>query len=627
MSRKKSGYTSGDVDVLEGLEGIKRRPAMYIQDTHAAGYHQILKEVIDNGIDEYTDGHANRISIHINTTKQIATVQDNGRGIPVTIHKATQLPTLTTIFTKLHSGGKFGGAYTSATSGLHGIGIKATNALSTRLDVWTNWNGTVYHQRFSQGEAVTEIKKTPSKKLSSGTIIKFQPDSDIFGRTRFSPQRIETMLQHVPYLCPGLTITLRVDKEAPKTYSSDKGLLDMITRATEGAGIELLHDPLAVSSDDCDFVLAWSRDADGEAWKSFVNVSPTPQHGTHVAGLKKAIQTTLSKTTLASKEKVRADDLRDGLIAIVHAKVPEPQFQSQTKVKLNNQEVEGQVLKLATKHLKKFFANNPDLVKYLVSKAVQLRDARSKFKAQKEAIRSVKVTRGAKGLLPGKLCEAPDCPPSRRELFIVEGDSASGPVKRGRVKYTARGGRTVHFQEVLPLRGKTLNTARVGNIEKVVKNNEISSIVQAIGTGLGDAFDIRKCRYRAIFILSDADPDGRHISAILLAFFARFMPELIEAGMVYVVKNPLFMGVSAKKRAYGATKEEVKKELGSSKIRLTRFKGLGEAGALPTREYAMDPNTRKVLKVMWGGDRDRELVLKFMGSDSSVRKKLLGVRE
>lgn len=627
--KKKNSYSADDVSILEGVSAIRARSGMYVNDTHSGGYHQILKEVIDNCIDEYTDGHADRISIRINTQKQIAEVRDNGRGIPISKHKVAKIPTLTAIFTKLHSGGKFGGAYTSATSGLHGIGVKATNALSTQLDVWTNWNGTVYHQRFKQGEVASELKKNPKKNLSAGTIIKFQPDPTIFGKTKFNPKRIEEQLRDIPFLCPGLTITLKVDKEEPKVFSSDRGLVDMLTTATEAANIELLHKPLFVSSSNCDFVLAWSGDADGEAWKSFVNVSPTPQHGTHVAGLKKAIQKVLLATKEAKKEKLRGDDLRDGLIAIIHAKVIEPQFQGQTKVKLNNKETEGEVYDLAIKHLKKFAANNPDVIKYIVSKAVKLRSARNQFKAQKAAIRSVKVVKGAKGLLPGKLCEAPDCPPSMRELFIVEGDSASGPVKRARVKCEiGRNKKKVHFQEVLPLRGKTLNTARVGDIEKVVKNKEIAAIIQAIGAGIGDAFNLSKCRYRGIFILADADPDGRHISSILLAFFAKYMPELIEAGMIYIVKNPLFMGVSAKNRAFGMTKAEVKRGLkGAKNFHIERFKGLGQMPTDASRETMLSPQTRKTICVRWGGEKDRKLVLKYMGNDSSVRKKLLGVVE
>jgi DNA gyrase subunit B len=628
MAPKKTGssYTADDIDVLSAIDGIRKRPSMYLGDPGTYGYHHALKEVFDNGVDEYLDGHAKTITVKVDTKTQVVEVRDDGRGIPVSKHKGEGISTLTVVFTLTHAGGKFGGAYRSATSGLHGIGVTATNACSEWLEVWTARKGKTYHQKFERGIPKTKVKVS-KKKLKKGTLVRFKPDYDVFRKnTKWNVKRISEWLKDESYLCPGLKIVLKVDEADPQIFKTKNGVVDFLEE--EAKKLDPLHKPIVVRNNDFDLALVWTKDGDGEKWRSFVNSSHTPQHGTHVDGVKQAIQAAFK--TIATKEKgLKGDDLRDGLVAIINARVKDPQFKGQTKVKLNNAETKTVVYKGCRKALKKFAATNEPIVKQLVSRAARLRDARQQFKAEKKAIREVSVTKGARGILPGKLCSAPECPSNIRELFIVEGDSASGTVKKARVRVPTKGGSSaIHFQEVLPIRGKSINVAKQKDLDKILNNAEVKSIIQAIGTGIGDKFNLKKCRYRRIHLLGDADPDGLHIVALLLTFFSMHMPELIKEGMIGVVLNPLFMGVSASKRVYGPTVESVKKKLGkTSNIRVTRFKGLGESDADDLRVYAMDPNTRKVMKVDWLGKKDEKWVPRYMGNDVSVRKKLLDLRE
>lgn len=615
-------YDASSIQILDDLEHVRIRPEMYIGDTGVDGLHHLLKEVVDNSIDEHLDGHVTEIFIRLDTEKQIAEVRDDGRGIPVANHKKAKIPTLTAVFTKLHAGGKFNKkTYAGAVVGLHGIGVKAVNALSSRLEVWTARRGSVYHQRFSRGVPQGSIEKV-DKSLKKGTVVRFRPDKKIFTDAKFSPKRIRKWLQEVTYLCSGLRIHLKVNGDDSEVFYAENGLRDLL-ETVSGDDAKFLHDPVLARTDEFEIALVWT-DADGEAWRSFVNVSNTPDHGTHVHGAKQSVMRTLNAQ---SKVRHRGEDLRDGLVAVIHAFVSEPKFRGQTKTRLENKEVSESVAEAVDEILNRFFLNNPDVLKDILARAGRLRDARSKFRAQQKAIKGTKLARGARGILPGKLCEAPDVGPTDRELFIVEGDSAFGTVRDARVQKKIRG-RKVHYQEVFPLRGKLVNAARKDELEKVLKNEEIKNIVLALGTGVGDAFDLSRIRYRALYILMDADPDGRHISALLLSFFARFMPDLIAEDKVRVVLNPLFMGVSKTSRVYGNTIEDVKKQLGkTSQYRIQRFKGLGESDAKDLRIYAMDPKTRQVLRVSWDGEEDQKLVLRYMGLDSSARKEILNIVE
>ena len=612
-------YDGSKIRILENLEPIRLRPAMYIGDTGVDGLHHIVEEVVANAVDEHMDGHVTGIGVRVQTDEQIVTVIDNGRGIPVSKHKKTGLPLLTAVFTKLHSGGKFGhGAYTSAVAGLHGIGVKATNALSEKLAVWTVQKGNVYHQIFEKGVPVTKMTRSKTG-LRIGTKVRFQPDFSIFKGAQLDPERIRARLEEIAYLCPGLIVEFKLNDEPTIRYQASNGLLDLLGTLRDG---DAVSEPIVVSTDAVDMAFVWTDREGGEQWQSFVNVTRTPDHGAHVSGAKKAIQHVLEDHANDKLGKLKGEDIRDGLVAVVHAHVLEPQFRGQTKRSLQNKEVEAQVGAAVDSALRKFASNNPDVVKMVLERAVALRDAKKKFREQQKAIREVKVKQGAKSILPGKLCEAPYASPDERELFIVEGDSAFGTVKRGRV--SRKDGK--HFQEILPLRGKVMNAAKKSGLNEVLKNAELNAITQAIGTGIGPAFDLHKCRYRAVFLLMDADADGRHIQALLLAFFAQYMPKLIEAGKLFIAESPLFMGVTSKERVYGNSVEEVKSKLKSTnKLRITRFKGLGELSAEGLRMCAMHPKTRDVCQVKWGGTEDVDIVLRYMGLDGEARKELLEI--
>jgi len=619
---KKRHYDANQIRILENLEPVRQSPAMYIGDTGSEGLHHIIEEVVANAVDEYMDGHVTAIGVKIDTEQQVVTVIDNGRGIPVKKHKKTGLPMLTAVLTKLHSGGKFGhGAYTSAVAGLHGVGVKATNALSERLIVWTVQNEKVYQQTFERGEPVTKVKRS-KRKMRFGTRIEFRPDYTIFKRAKLDPKLVRGRLRDIAYLCPGLTIEFKVNGDPIERFHAKDGLLDMLKTQTDG--LAYLHDPIVVKEDALDAVVVWTDRGGPERWSSFVNVTHTPDHGVHVAGAKKAIQRVVTDHANGKMGRLRGEDIRDGMIAIVHAHVLKPEFRGQTKRSLQNHDVQEGVERVIDGAMRKFAAANPTSMEALLENAVYLRDERKKYRAKQKAVRGTKVAAGARNILPGKLCAAPDCPPDKRELYIVEGNGAFGTVKQARISLKGN----THYQEVLPLRGKVLNAARKGGVEEALKNTELSNIAQAIGTGIGPVFDLKKCRYRAIYLLMDADTDGHHIQALLLAFFAKHLSEIIEAGRLFVVNSPLFMGVTAKQRVFGDTAAEVREKLGNPrKLRITRFKGLGESGADALRVYAMNEKTRDTCQVVWGGKDDQDRVLLYMGLDAAARKELLDIVE
>jgi len=606
-------YSSKDIQILEGLEHIRKRPHMYIGSTDIDGMHHLLREVVDNAIDEYLDKYVTKIKIKIDTRSNTAEIYDNGRGIPISKHPKAGVSTLEAVFSRLHAGGKFGkGAYTGAIVGLHGIGVKAVNALSSSFDVWTNRRSATWHISFVRGKVHRKIHHS-KKKLRKGTLVRFVPDVDVFGDARWDINRIRDWLYTISCLCPGLRIDLLVDDKHESF--SENSLCDILPK------VDVVNDKyIEIKSNDFEAVFAWTI-GEGEDWNSFVNVVNTPDHGTHVSGLKKAIQDSIN--TVAGT-KIKGNYIRTGIIAVIHARVTNPQFRGQTKTRLENKDIYDSIYQQANDFLVKYWVKNKQYLESIVAIAKSVASAKKKYLAERTAIKSVKVKKGASGILPGKLIEAPDCPDKFRELFICEGDSAEGIVTKARLMRKVNN-RMVHFQEVYPLRGKLPNAARSSNMDIVTKNEVVRDLFTAIGTGVGRSFSLDKCRYSKIYLLADADPDGRHIVALLLSLFVVYVPDIIKAGKVAVIQNPLFMGVSGKKRVYGDSIEEVNKAfLPKEKVVIRRFKGLGESNPQELQDYAMNSKTRKVLDVVWD-DRTQDAVISYMGDDVGVRKLLLNV--
>jgi DNA gyrase subunit B len=612
-------HQAKDFEFLEGLDPIRRRPEMYIGDTGSGGFHHLIKEVVDNAVDEHLDGHVNRIWVNIDPEENVIQVRDNGRGIPISEHPEKKMPVLTGVFTHIHGGSKFGkGAYTSAIVGLHGVGVKAVNALSTWLQVWTVRRKKVWTQEFEEGEPTTEIERDTIK-IKRGTIVAFQPDPAFFGDVKVDVKKVTGWLRDTAYLCPGLRIKLKVKGQKAQLFHTERGLEDLLEEMKGEA--DFTHEPVVIQHELVDVAFAWS-DGEGERWKSYVNVSPTPDHGSHVNGVKQAVQRVIAQS---SGKKLKGEDIRDGLIGVVHAHVLKPKFRGQTKTCLENKEVKGEVQEVVEDAMRRFVAANSSTTKVIVERAQRLQAARKKFRVEQKAIKATKLKKGAVGVLPGKLIEVPDCPSDKRELFIVEGDGALGTVRDARVR-TRHRGQDIHFQEVLPLKGVPLNVVRHG-LAKIVKNKEIEGIFKTIGTGVGPLFDLSRARHSKVFILTDADPDGKHIRALLITLFTEYFPRLVEDGRLWVVLNPLYRGVTTRgDKAYGDTIEEVQQQLKRAKCHITRFKGLGEMDADDMRP-CIDPATRKVMQVKWGGRKDQERITLYMDKDSTARKELLGVVE
>ncbi len=612
-------YAAEDIQILQGLEAIRTRPSIYIGDTGPTGLHHLLHEAVDNAVDEFLDGHVDEVRVAL--LPDGAVVQDNGRGIPVEHHEQAGCSTLEAVFTRMHAGGKFKkGAYTSSIAGLNGIGTKAITALSTLTIATTVRDGKCWQQQYSQGKPTTKVQRVKSD-LESGVRVEFHPDPAIFGEWKWQPRKVAAWLQDTAWLCPGLTVVMSQGDKTVRYHSPD-GLAGLLRHETPEAVVQ--GDVVEIHVDGVvDAAFCWT-DVEGEHWRSWVNVVNTPGHGVHVRGAQRAIQDFLQEL---SGQKIRGEDLRDGLVGAIHVRTLEPKFQGQTKQRLDNPEVETQVYGIVLQHLQDHRAALQDQCLALVARAKRIQDARQKFRAEQSAIKNVKVKRGARGLLPDKLVEAPDCTADERELYIVEGDSAGGTVKKARIrKKRGRGDHEYHYQEVFQLRGKVANAARKGEVEDLLKNQEVKDLITAIGAGIGDSFDLAKCRYRHVYLLADADPDGKHIVALLLGLFARYFPTLISAGIIRVVLNPLFMGVTTDRRVYGDSVEEVRAKLGGKQnIRITRFKGLGESNASDLQAYALHPKTRRVLQVEWDARHDAKLVQRYMGLDVTARREILGI--
>ncbi len=636
MARQKpqgNEYSAGQIQVLKGLEAVRRRPGMYIGSTGARGLHHLVYEVVDNAVDEALAGHCTRIDVVIHADNSI-TVRDNGRGIPVDRHPTERRPGVEVAMTMLHAGGKFDKSAYKVSGGLHGVGVSVVNALSEWLEVEVRWrDGHVYRQRFSRGKKLTELEKA-GKAKGTGTTVSFRPDPQIFTELNYNFETLGNRLRELAFLTRGLLITLTDERgEAGphrEEYHYKGGIIEFVT-FLRGNRKPLHPKPvyLEASREEAEIELALQYD-DGynENTFTFVNNINTHEGGTHLTGFKAALTRTLNdyarKNNLLKKEldSLSGDDVREGLTAVLSVKVREPQFEGQTKTKLGNSEVRGAVEQVVNEKLSTFLDENPSVARAIIEKAVQAARARIAARKARELVRRKNALEGS--VLPGKLADCSITDPAVCEIYLVEGDSAGGSAKQGRNR---------EYQAILPLRGKILNVEK-SRLDKILSNEEIRTIITAIGTGIGeDEFNIKGARYHKIIIMTDADVDGAHIRTLLLTFFYRHMRQLIEEGMIYIAQPPLYRIARGKEEYYAYSDEERDRLLerlssnGKSdrrNIMVQRYKGLGEMNPDQLWKTTMDPETRTILRVELedavAADR---LFTTLMGDDVEERRRFI----
>jgi DNA gyrase subunit B len=631
------GYTADSFQVLEGLDPVRKRPGMYIGGTGKDGYHHLLGEFVDNSIDEVINKHATRVEVTLHKDGKSATVEDNGRGIPVDIMKQQKKPALEVIFTTLHSGAKFerGGSY-AVSGGLHGVGSSVVNALSSELIVQVKRDGERHEMRFERGSVKAKLKNLGAAR-GTGTLITFRPDDDVFGgKLHFDAELIAERLEAKAYLHAGLEIVLVDETKSPKvttTFLHPQGIAEFLPKLVSDRGklpVPSNGTPFYMHKEDKDAKLAielaiqWTESTDDQI-KTYVNSVPTPDGGTHDTGLRsaivKAIRNYISTHNLDPKGvTLTAEDIREGVVAVLSTYVHDPQFQSQTKNRLNNPEVAAQVEGIVRPALENYLNANPNWAQAVVARTIIAARAREASRAAAQSV-SRKTAVSHRLNLPGKLSDCASTNPNESELFIVEGESAGGSAKQGRDRKT---------QAILPLRGKVLNTEQA-NSQKLMQNKELQDIVQALGCGMGDTMDLTKLRYGKIFLMMDADSDGHHIATLLMTFFYRHMKPLIDEGHLFLAQPPLFR-IDIGKQTYWALDEEHREELlkqhakSNSKPSITRFKGLGEMNPDTLKQTTLDPKTRQTLRVtvpeaeMLATDRT---ISELMGKDVAARFKMI----
>ncbi|HON32108.1 MAG TPA: DNA topoisomerase (ATP-hydrolyzing) subunit B [Candidatus Syntrophosphaera thermopropionivorans] len=590
-----NNYTSKNIKVMKGLEGVRARPAMYIGSTGIQGLHHLVYEVVDNSIDEALAGFCDYIKVTITTEGEVE-VEDNGRGIPVEMHQEMKLPALQVVMTMLHAGGKFDQESYKVSGGLHGVGVSVVVALSEYLEVKVHKDGKIYYQRYERGKAVTDVIEI-GETDRSGTIIKFKPDSTIFETTEFSFDYLTARLRELAFLNKGVRIILRDDRTGREhDFKYDGGIVSFVEYLNQNKK-PLSPKPLYIEAkrDDLEFELALQyNEGYQENIFSFANNINTLEGGTHLSGFKsgltRAVNTYIKNADLLKNEKVSpsGDDIREGLTAVISVKLKNPQFEGQTKTKLQNSDLEGIVNSVVYEKLLTYFEEHPAEAKAITMKSIMAARAREAARKARELTRRKSVLESSS--LPGKLADCTITDPSKTELFLVEGDSAGGSAKQGRDR---------SFQAILPLWGKMLNTEKA-RVDKVLNNDKIQPIILAIGAGVGQDFDVSKIRYGKIIIMADADVDGAHISTLLLTFFYRYMRPLIEHGHVYIAKPPLFMVRKNKQVKYVFTEEErdeAIKEFGEKGVFVQRYKGLGEMNPEQLWETTLNPENRLLVAV------------------------------
>jgi DNA gyrase subunit B len=607
-----NGYGAGSIQVLKGLEAVRMRPGMYIGSTSARGLHHLVYEVVDNSIDEALAGYATKVSVVIHADDSI-TVTDDGRGIPTDIHPVEKKPGLELAMTVLHAGGKFDKNTYKVSGGLHGVGVSVVNALSTQLKVWVRREGKEHYMDFATGITTTPLKvlrDVPAKE--TGTTVWFKPDGSIFTETlRYDWSTLASRLRELAFLNKGISITLtdeRVGDEQSETFLAEDGIKGFIRYLN--ANRKVLHQDVVALETTVDTgtaehpneiaidVALQYNDGYADTVFSFVNNINTHEGGTHLTGFKSALTSVINKyieksSVLNKKDKdirLSGDDVREGIIAVVSVKVREPQFEGQTKTKLGNSEVEGAVRSVVAELLSTYLEEHPKTANAIIEKAVSAARAREAARKARDLTR--KKSALDVGNLPGKLADCSLSDPSLCEIYLVEGDSAGGSAKQGRKR---------DFQAILPLRGKIINVEKA-RIDKVLSNEEIRTIITALGTGIREEFDITKARYHKVIIMTDADVDGAHIRTLLLTFFFRQMPELIEAGFMYIAQPPLYRVAKGKEEYYAYTEKErdvISERMGDGRANLNiqRYKGLGEMNPEQLWKTTMDPETRSMFRV------------------------------
>ncbi len=619
MAEKKTGnYNASEIQVLEGLEGVRKRPAMYIGSTGKDGLHHMVYEVVDNSVDEAMGGYAKDIIVTINKDGSV-TVEDDGRGIPVDMHPAYKIPAVQVALTKLHAGGKFDKKSYEISGGLHGVGVSCVNALSKKLLIEIKRDGKIYSQEYSRGDAKTKlIVKEKTKNGDTGTKITFWPDEQIFSVLEFDYKVLETRFREIAYLNAGLKIILKDEiKDKQEEFHAAGGLIEFVKWLNRSK--EVLSKPVyfqrSTNGTVVDVAVQYNKGYRENIY-GFVNTINTVEGGTHISGFKTALTRVINdyakKRNMIKTGSLSGDDVREGLTAIVSIKIPEPQFEGQTKTKLGNSEIKGWVDSIVTTALSEYFEENPSVARAITLKALDSAKARLAAKKAKDLVRRKNAF--SLGGLPGKLADCSNKKAENTELYIVEGESAGGSAKQARDK---------ERQAILPLKGKILNVEK-SNPARSLSSEEIANMITVIGAGVGEEFDISRLRYNKIIIMTDADVDGEHIKTLLLTFFYRFMKPLIEAGHVYAAMPPLFR-IRKKTDKYVYTEEELKKEIGeSSNARITRFKGLGEMSLDQLWDTTMNPRTRKIKKIYIDDAVEADQTFSMlMGDDVSARKEFI----
>ncbi|RQD80896.1 DNA topoisomerase (ATP-hydrolyzing) subunit B [Methanosalsum natronophilum] len=621
---QKEMYDATHIQVLEGLEAVRKRPSMYIGSVDSRGLHHLVHEVVDNSIDEALAGFCNRINVIINPNN-IITVIDDGRGIPVDIHPKYDKSALEVVMTILHAGGKFDKSNYKVSGGLHGVGVSVVNALSEWMDVEVKRDGKHYYQRYLRGVPENEVEHV-GETGDSGTTIKFKPDTTIFETDEFSYDLLSNRLRELAFLNKGIEIELE-DRRDESDYKKDLfryegGIKSFVEHLNKNR--QALHkDPIYLEREKDEILVEIAlqyTDTYAEHIYSFANNINTHEGGTHLIGFKSALTRVtndyIRKNNLSKdSSKLSGEDIREGLTSIISVKIPEPQFEGQTKTRLGNSEVKGIVDSLVSESLSEFLEENPKVAKQIIQKALSAKRAREAAKKARELTRRKSALEIS--TLPGKLADCSEKDPAFSELYLVEGDSAGGSAKQGRHRA---------FQAILPFRGKIINVekARLG---KMLKNKEILSLITALGTGIGDEFDITKTRYHKIIIMTDADVDGAHIRTLILTFIFRYMTELVDAGYLYIAQPPLYQIKKGKSEYYVYTENGLKtklNELGNKGVTYQRYKGLGEMNPEQLWKTTMNPETRTLLKVtMDDAVAADEVFSILMGDDVEPRREFI----